>query len=121
MRVLLQFALTALASLLLGADEKSTRLEKTMQRPLPSSLGSCELWSPAGRRCEAAMAAAAGASPQLLPPTPVCPCSLGSPNSVGFWGYTLHPCTVQRASSPPKALEVPPLLGGGLSVSFWPN
>lgn len=76
MRVLLQFALTAPASLLLGADEKSPRLEKTMQRPLPSSLGSCELWAPAGRRCEAAMAAAAGASPQL--PTPVCTCSLGS-------------------------------------------
>ncbi|XP_058584210.1 uncharacterized protein LOC131510726 [Neofelis nebulosa] len=49
MRELLQLALTALASLLLGGDEKSLRQERTTKQPFPSSLGSCELWSPAGR------------------------------------------------------------------------
>lgn len=44
----MQSAPTALASLLLGGDEQSPRLETTTKQPLPSSLGSCVLWLPAG-------------------------------------------------------------------------
>lgn len=118
MRELLQLALTALASPLLGGDEKSLRQERTTKQPFPSSLGSCELWSPAGRRYDIAMQ---HSPPATAPGVSLEPWSCPPPNSVGFWGHTLHPCTVQTACSPPKALEVPLPWGGGLSVSIWPS
>lgn len=104
-RELLQiaFAPTAPASPLLGGDEQNPRLERATKQPLPSLLGSCELWLSARRRCEAAVAAAGSPQPWPCPVPLVCPLVLPSPNSVGFWGHTLYLSTAQTTSLLPKA------------------
>lgn len=98
--------------LLLGADEKSLRLERTTKQPLPSSLGSRKLWSQAGSRCEAALAASARAGPQLLPPSPhpgvsLQPWSCPPPSQWGSGAAACipalckqHPCLQRLLKSP---------------------
>lgn len=81
-------------------------MERLTKQPLPSSLGSCELWSQAGRRCEAAMAAAAGAGPQLLSPIPtphpgmsLQPWSCPPPTQ---WGSRATPCVPALCKQHPR-------------------
>lgn len=118
-RELLQiaFAPIAPASPLLGGDEQNPRLERATKQPLPSLLGSCELWLSARRRCEAAVAAAASPEPWPCLVPLVCPLVLPSPNSVGFWGHTLYPSTVQTIIFL-RLPGAPPPFGGTPRFSF---
>ena len=117
MRVL-QFALTALASLLLGGDEQSPRLERTTKQPLPSSLGPCAPWLPAGGEAEAKLL---WHRLLELPSTPGH--ALGprcAPGALvllsGVLG--LHPVSLYHANNIliSKGSQVSPSLGRGVSV-----
>lgn len=110
--------------LLLGADEKSPRLERTTKQPLPSSLGSRELWSQAGSRCEAALAGAAGAGPQLLPPSPhpgvsLQPWSCPPPSQWGSGAASCIPALCKQHPCLQRLLRSP--LSWGKSSQFWPD
>lgn len=105
---LLQLALTALASLFLGGDEQSPRLEKTTKQPLPSSPGSCALWLPASREAEAKLLSSPG---HALAPR----CAPGALVLLsGVLG--LHPVSVYHANNilVSKGSQVSPSLGRGV-------
>lgn len=122
-RELLQiaFAPIAPASPLLGGDEQNPRLERATKQPLPSLLGSCELWLSAGRRCEAAMAAAASPQPWPCLVPLVCPLVLPSPNPVGFWSHALYPSTAQTIIVLTKAPRGSSSIWGDTSLFFSPS
>lgn len=122
MRVL-QLALTALASLLLGGDEQSPRLEKTTKQPLPSSPGSCALWLPASREAEAKLLWQWLLELLSTPGHALAPrCAPGALVLLsGVLG--LHPVSLYHAKNIliSKGSQVSPSLGRGVSVFFWPK
>lgn len=114
----MQSAPTALASLLLGGDEQSLRLERTTKQPLPSSPGSCVLWLSAGGEVkllwQGLQEPPSAPGPTLAPAVPLAPGSC----SVGLWGHTLYLYPMQPTFSPPTALRSPPPLGGVSQASL---
>lgn len=115
MRELLQFAPTAWASLLLGGDEQSPSLERTTKQSLPSSLGSCELWLPAG-----------GEVKQLCPPSPAPPWPpLLAPGASVLPSGVLgpHPVSLHHTNNLliTKGSQVSPCFSFGITRAHFPT